>query len=179
MADDWKDLEFGTEIDVSEIMEKIRERISRKRKEGIYTEEAIAEITEAKIMQFAEEAEIDSVLLEKLRSTDHSWNVNPSYVITTHRKGLKAVIIVLIKKMVRPFVRLYTDHIVGRQAQINQYFAHLIHNLVRELTRHHIDNNALKAKLERLERENEFLENRVKTFELMILTDEDSTDKTR
>jgi signal recognition particle subunit SEC65 len=178
MADDWKDFEIGTDIDVSQIMEKIRERIARKQKEGIYTEEGIAELTDAKIMQFAEEAEIDSVLLEKLRSPDHSWNIQPSYLITTHRTGFKAKTIVLIKKFIRPFVRLYTDHLVGRQAQINQYFAHLLHNLVRELTRHQIDNNALKARLERLEREKEFLENRVKTFELMAVMKDENTDHT-
>ncbi len=177
MADDWQDIEFGSEIDVSEIMEIIRERIAQKRKEGIYTDEAIAEITESRIMQFAEEAEIDSVLLEKLRSPDHSWNINPSYIIATHRSGVKAKVIILIKKLVRPFIRLYTDHIVGRQAQINQYFAHLIHNLVREITRHQIDNDALKAKLERLEREQEFLEQRLRTFESMTMPEDKSTDQ--
>ncbi|MGB3976861.1 MAG: hypothetical protein WBM02_10735 [bacterium] len=176
MANDWKDFEIGAEIDVSRIMEKIRERIAQKQKEGVYSEEGIAELTDAKIMQFAEEAEIDSVLLDKLRSPDHSWNINPSYVITTHRSGLNAKLIVMIKKLIRPFVRLYTDHLVGRQAQINLYFSHLIHNLVKEITRRQIDYDALKARLDRVEREKEYLENRVKTFESMAVLKDSITD---
>lgn len=176
MANDWKDFEIGTEIDVSQIMEKIRERIAQKQKNGVYSEEGIAELTDAKILQFAEETEIDSVLLEKLRSPDHGWNINPSYIITTHRSGLKAKLIVMIKKLVRPFIRLYTDHLVGRQAQINLYFSHLVHNLVREITRHQIDNDALKARLDRVEREKEYLENRVKTFESMAVLKDSNTD---
>lgn len=174
MADEWKDIEMDGEIDVTKIMEHIRARIAAKRKDGIYTEEGIAELTAARIMEFAEEAEIDSILLERLRSPDHSWNINPSYIITTHRAGFQARMIVLIKKLVCPFVRLYTDHIVGRQAQINQYFAHLIHNLVRELTRAQIANDALTARLDRLDREKEILETRLKTFESMAAFREDA-----
>ncbi|HPQ39108.1 MAG TPA: hypothetical protein PLV45_01935 [bacterium] len=168
MADEWKDIEMGDSIDVTKIMERIRERIAARRKEGVYTEEGIAELADARIMEFAEEAEIDSVLLERLRSPDHSWNINPSYMIMTHRSGAQARMIVLVKKLIRPIVRLYTDHIIGRQAQINQYFAHLIHNLVRELTRTQITNDGLTARLDRLEREKEILETRMKTFESMV-----------
>lgn len=175
MVDDWKDFELGDTVDVTEIMTRIRERIAEKRKAGVYTEEGIAELTDARIMEFAEEAEIDSILLERLRSPDHSWNINPSYIITTHRSGFQARCIVWIKKLVRPFVRLYTDQIVGRQAQINQYFAHLTHNLVRELTRAQIAQDALAARLDRLEREKEYLETRVKTFESMAVFREDNT----
>jgi len=169
MADDWKDFEIGAEIDVADIMERIRSRIAEKRKSGIYTEEGIAELADAKIMEFAEEADIDSILLERLRSPDHSWNISPSYVITTHRTGSKAKLIVMLKKFVRPFVRLYTDHIIGRQAQINQYFAHIIHNIVRETTRSQIRQDAMQARLDRLEREKEYLENRLRTFESMAV----------
>jgi len=169
MNDDWRDFEIGAEIDVAEIMERIRERIAEKRKSGVYTEEGIAELTDAKIMEFAEEADIDSVLLERLRSPDHSWNISSSYVITTHRTGPKAKMIVMLKKLVRPFIRLYTDQIIGRQAQINQYFAHIIHNIVRETTRSQIRQDAMQARVDRLEREKEYLENRVRTFESMAV----------
>ncbi|MBN1878492.1 hypothetical protein JW823_00095 [bacterium] len=169
MSNEWKDIEIGAEIDVQKIMEQIRERIAQKRKAGVYTDEGIAELCDARIMQYAEEAEIDSVLLERLRSPDNSWNISPSYVIMTHRSGVSAKTIVWIKKLVRPFIRLYTDHIIGRQAQINLYFAHLVHNLVREVTRQQISHDALTARIERLEREKDFLEHRVKTFESMAI----------
>ena len=42
---------------------------------------------------------------------------------------------VQLKKLVRPWVRLYTDHPLSRQAQINLYLHYLCHNLVREVVR--------------------------------------------
>lgn len=178
MSNGWNDIEIGDQIDVQKIMEQIRQRIAEKRKQGIYTDEGLAELAEARIMEYAEEAEIDSVLLERLRSPDHSWNINPSYLISTHRTGLGAKFIVILKKTVRPFIRLYTDHIVGRQAQINQYLAHLVHNIVRETTRLQISHDSLVAKIDRLEREKELLEHRVKTFETMAVIREEPPDGT-
>ena len=167
-SNDWMNFEIGAEVDVKDIMCKIREAIAEKQRKGIYTEEGMNELADAKIQQFAEEAEIDSVILERLMSKDHSWNVSPSYVISTHRKGIAARFIILTKKLVRPFIRLYTDQIVGRQSQLNLYFTHIIHNLVRELTRLQIDHNGLKNKIDRIEREKDILEKRVKTIEKMM-----------
>ncbi|MBN1354942.1 hypothetical protein JXA40_01595 [bacterium] len=169
MDEQWKNFQIGAEVDVADIMKRIREAIETKQRQGIYTEEGIAELAEARIMEYAEEAEIDSALLERLRSPDHSWNLNPGYIISSHRTGLKARVIIAAKKMVRPFVRLYTDQIVGRQAQINLYFAHLIHNLVREMTRLQIQLTTLTNRADRIEREKEFLEKRLKTLEKMVL----------
>jgi hypothetical protein len=168
MDDHWKDFEIGADIDVTDIMRRIREAIEKKQKAGIYTEEGINELADARIIEFAEEAEIDSVLLDRLRSPDNSWNINPSYLITSHRSGFSAGLIKLAKVCVRPFVRLYTDQILGRQAQINLYFAHLIHNLVREMTRLQIKITTSDHRLDRIEREKEFLEKRCKTLEKLV-----------
>jgi hypothetical protein len=171
---DWTDFEIGAEVDVTDIMRRIRESIEAKQKAGIYSEEGLAELADAKLMQFAEEAEIDSALLEKLLSPDHGWNINPSYIISTHRSGLQSKLIVFAKKLARPFIRLYTDQLVGRQAQINLYFAHLIHNLVRELTRSQVRQTNLEHRLDRLEREKDFLERRYKTLEKLAELKKDS-----
>ncbi len=168
MDQEWMQFEIGGEVRVEDIMQRIRAAIAEKQKAGIYTEEGLAELADAKILQFAEEAEIDSVLLERLRSPDHSWNINPSYIITTHRQGIKARLIILAKKIVRPFVRLYTDHLISRQAQINLYFAHVLHNLVREITRMEVKNTNLRHRIDRIEREKDFFERRVKTLEKMV-----------
>jgi hypothetical protein len=165
VSNDWKNFEIGAEVDVTEIMNRIRAAIEEKQKSGIYTEESLAELADAKLLQLAEETEIDSVLLERLMSPDQSWNISPSYIITSHRSGFQASLIVWLKKIVRPFIRLYTDHIIGRQAQLNLYFSHLIHNLVRELTRLQIDHSTLKNRIDRIEREKDILEKRLKTFE--------------
>ena len=176
MADDWKDFEIGAEVDVAEIMKRIRERIESKQKQGVYSEDAIAELADARLLQFAEEAEIDSALLERLLSREAHWNISPSYIITTHRQGWNARFIVFLKKAVRPFIRLYTDQIIGRQAQINLFFSHLVHNLVKELTRLQIQQTNLAGRIDRIEREKDFLERRVKTLEKMTSIPESPTD---
>ncbi|MBN2056362.1 hypothetical protein JW905_15675 [bacterium] len=156
------------EVDVVEIMKTIRERIQRKRELGIYTDEEVEEIATLRLQGYADEAEIDSELLGKLLQPNHNWNIRVDYRIKSHRGGLKAGLIVLAKKLVRPFVRLYTDHVLNRQAQLNLYFTHLLHNLVRETTRLQLQVNALKNRCDLLEREKDFLEKRGKTLEKMV-----------
>jgi hypothetical protein len=142
-------------IDVAEVMAQIRERIRRKRELGRYTDEEVEEMTALKLQAFADEAEIDPELLARLMAPDHNWNISVDYRIQTHRRGLPGQLIVLVKKLVRPLVRLYTDHVLSRQAQLNLYLVHLCHNLVRELTRLQLEHTALKNRSEELERERE------------------------
>jgi hypothetical protein len=82
---------------------------------------------------------------------NHNWNISVDYRIKTHRQGRAARLIVLAKTFVRPFVRLYTDHVLNRQAQLNLYMVHLCHNLVRELVRLQLDHTALRNRCDRLE----------------------------
>jgi len=50
-------------------------------------------------------------------------------------------------------VRLYTDHPLSRQAQINLYLHYLGHNLVRELVRLQVEHAALRNRLDALLKE--------------------------
>lgn len=156
------------QVDVAEIMKQIRERIQRKRELGIYTDEEVEEITSLRLQSYADEAEIDTELLTKLLQPNHNWNISVDYAIKTHRSSAAAKLIILVKKLIRPFVRLYTDHIFNRQAQLNLYYAHLIHNLVRETSRLQLQVTSLKNRCDLMEREKEFLEKREKTLEQMV-----------
>jgi hypothetical protein len=140
-------------VDVAEVMAGIRERIRRKRDLGQYGDDEVLEMTALKLQAFADEAEIDPELLARLMAPNHNWNISVDYRIQTHRTGFGAQAIVFVKKLVRPFVRLYTDHVLNRQAQLNLYMVHLCHNLVRELVRLQLDQAALRNRLERLEKE--------------------------
>ncbi len=60
-----------------------------------------------------------------------------------------------LKKLVRPWVRLYTDHPLSRQAQINLYLHYLGHNLVRELVRLQVETAALRNRWSALLKERE------------------------
>jgi hypothetical protein len=138
--------------DVVRIMKEIREAIQRKRAQGHYTDEEVESLAALRLRSFGEEAKIDERLLERLLGPNHDWNIAVDYVIRTTRTGLGARILVLVKKMVRPLVRLYTDHVLGRQAQINLYLTHVLQNNVRETARLQLENQALRYRCEALER---------------------------
>jgi hypothetical protein len=140
-------------VDVAEVMGKIRERIRGRRDQGLYTDDEVDELYALKVQAFADEAEIDPDVLARLMAPNHNWNISPDYRIETHRAGFAARWVVGLKRLVRPWVRLYTDQIIGRQAQLNLYMVHLCHNVVRELVRLQLEHTALRNRCERLEAE--------------------------
>jgi hypothetical protein len=140
-------------VDVAEVMGKIRERIRGRRDQGLYNDDEVDELYALKVQAFADEAEIDPEVLARLMAPNHNWNISQDYRIETHRGGSSARLVVGLKKLVRPFVRLYTDQIIGRQAQLNLYMVHLCHNAVRELVRLQLEHTALRNRCERLEAE--------------------------
>ena len=138
-------------VDVVAIMKEIRQSIQDKRARGVYTDEEVEALAAVRLRAYAEGARIDDKLLERLLGESHDWNIHTDYLIRTTRTGLSARLLILAKKMVRPFVRLYTDHLLNRQAQINLYFAHLLHDTIRETSRLQLENQALRHRLEQLE----------------------------
>lgn len=119
-------------VDVGRVMAAVRDAVLRRRNEPTTpVEEAVA----ARLAELADESGIDPELLGHLLAADGLWNLSPDYRIETHRRGLEARAVVLLKKLVRPFVRLYTDPIVTRQAQVNLYLLHVLRSLLTEITR--------------------------------------------
>jgi hypothetical protein len=145
--------EVGDPPDVVRIMKEIRESIQRKRERGVYTEEEVDDQFAVRVRAWATDAHIDPRLLERLLGPSHDWNVSADYPIRSHRGGLGATLIVGAKKLVAPLVRLYSDHVVNRQAQLNLYLAYLTHNLVRESVRLRIEVQALRKRCQELERD--------------------------
>jgi hypothetical protein len=140
-------------VDVAEVMSRLRERIRGRRDLGLYTDEEVEELTALKLQAFADDAGIHPELLARLMAPNHNWNISTDYRIETHRRGLGARLLVALKKLVRPWVRLYTDHPLSRQAQINLYLHYLGHNLVRELVRLQVEHAALRNRLDALLKE--------------------------
>jgi hypothetical protein len=140
-------------VDVAEVMSRLREKIRGRRDLGLYTDEEVEELTALKLQAFADDAGIDPELLARLMAPNHDWNISTDYRIESHRKGLGARLVVQLKKLVRPWVRLYTDHPLSRQAQINLYLHYLGHNLVRELVRLQVEHAALRNRLDAAQKE--------------------------
>ena len=140
-------------VDVVAVMKEIREAIQRKREQGLYTEEEVDAITELRLRTLGEEVLIDPKIVEALRAPGRRWNIASDYEIRTTRTGVAARALVTLKKLVRPVVRLYTDHVVNRQAQLNLYFAHLLHANIRETARLQVEIQELRHRCRALEAE--------------------------
>jgi hypothetical protein len=138
-------------IDVARIMQAIRDDNRRRRERGIFTDEELQELARARLRAFASKAAIDPRLLERFLGPGHDWNIASDYVIRTHRKGLVPRLSLVVKRLVRPVVRLYTDHVFDRQTQINQYFFHLLAHSIREIVRLETQVAALQRRCDVLE----------------------------
>jgi len=149
--DKWTTADGG--VDVAQVMSRIREKIRGRRDLGLYTDEEVDELTALKLQAFADDAGIDPELLARLMAPNHDWNISTDYRIETHRRGWGARAVVALKKLVRPWVRLYTDHPLSRQAQINLYLHYLGTNLVRELVRLQVEHAALRNRVDALQKD--------------------------
>ena len=140
-------------FNVVQIMSEIREQNRQKRERGILTEEELDGLARERLRAFAQTAHIDPRLLDRFLDPGHDWNIATDYIIRTHRQGPAARLSLVGKRLVRPLVRLYTDHLLNRQTQINQYFCEVLHHSVREIVR-------LEAQVAALRKRNEDLESR-------------------
>jgi hypothetical protein len=122
-------------VDVAAVMALIRDENARRVARGLLTEEEVRSRADARFRRWAEHAHIDPRLLDRFLAPGHDWNVASDYIVRTHRKGLVAHLSLLAKRVVNPVVRLYTDHVIDRQAQINQYLVRVLHEAVRENVR--------------------------------------------
>lgn len=138
-------------LDVVQIMTEIRASIQKKRERGLYTEEEVESLAELRLRTFTEDVLIDPRLIAGLHGPGVEWNVASDYLIRTTRTGPAAWLLVNVKKLVRPLVRLYTDHIVNRQAQVNLYLVRLLHQNIRETARLQLEIQALRYRCRVLE----------------------------
>jgi len=138
-------------FNVVEIMSEIREQNRQKRERGILTEEELDGLARERLRAFAQTAHIDPRLLDRFLDPGHDWNIATDYIIRTHRQGPAARLSLVGKRLVRPLVRLYTDHLLNRQTQINQYFCEVLHHSVREMVRLEAQVAALRKRCEELE----------------------------
>jgi hypothetical protein len=192
-------------VDVTEIMQKVREKIA-KGKFNLMSHEDLDELTGLNFVFPSSPSEIGDELIDNFESPEkpwnlniseiynhfyeegQDWNLNPGYKIISHRK-LSGQIIIIFKKLISPFIRLYTDYLVYRQAKINhdffkasenivrdqgrinQYLGFINHNLIKELTKTKLQLDSLECTITQMKSQIELLEKREKSLEDMIDTD--------
>ncbi len=142
------------EINVEEIMQKIRENIVKKKKEGIYEEnldEIAREVLEkTKFTSGSQKISLD--LEQNLHSVNMHWNIE-DYTITS-RGGIIGYFIVIFKKLVRFVVNPWIGVVIHRQSVFNSCLVRILNALAKKIGRgereikHRLDKveNLLKTK---------------------------------
>lgn len=124
-------------VDVARLIEELREGIRQRREDALFDGTPVEETVARRLKALADEALLDGDVLERLLRGDPRWNLSPDYRVVTHRRGASAALVVGLKRLVRPLVRLYTDPVVERQRQINLYLLQVVQSLLDETTRLH------------------------------------------
>lgn len=113
-------------VNVTAIVDEIRDEIARRRAQGDLTTEDIEWLLERRLKASIAKARIDESLAARLLHESHDWNTDTGYEIRTRRAGGEGALIRAAKFVVRPFVRLYTDHILNLQSQLNLAIWHIL-----------------------------------------------------
>ncbi len=113
-------------IDVAGIVAGIRDEAEKRRQAGDLTREDIERLLEERLKESIARARIDDRLAARLLHESHDWNTDIAYKVRTSRSGIEGAVVRAAKFLVRPFVRLYTDHILNRQSQINLAVWHVL-----------------------------------------------------
>ena len=180
-------------IDVEQIMQQIRTRISEKR--GVdYTEDQIRELASVRLEKFLDPKNLRSDLIEQFRRSrqtapDELGPVYPPYefsdqtLFTSHRGLLR-----FIRRLLNPVLKLFfnpntLNQVLHAQSQFNldmlqrdrerrgerndwhTLYYEVLHNLVLETTRSGIELKNMKMRLEALSSRLEFSERRVRALE--------------
>ena len=140
-------------VDVARIVDDIRGEITKRRAAGDLTAEDVEWLIAKRLKASIAKAKIDDVLAARLLHESHDWNTDTGYLIRTKRSGLQGSLVRAAKFVARPFVRLYTDHILNRQSQINLAIWHILIDSVER-------NTALEMEVRKLRKEIDDLKGR-------------------
>ena len=119
------------EIDVEEIMRKIRENIRKRRESGTYTDEMKDLVDEP--LHTAETGESGvNAIQQDIEYLNRNWDTHAEYSIGSHRRFIGRFLI-RGRQLVHGEVRRYVDPIVGKQIEFNAHLVRIIKGLIRQV----------------------------------------------
>ena len=115
-----------SEINVEEIMSKVRENIERRKKEGLYTEEKLAEAERLKIGDAPEQADFLRHYIKTARvlcniDAEHYKFGIPPFL----NRPILGHMVLAGKGFIRRFLRFHTRGVFGQQVEFNRHMVEL------------------------------------------------------
>jgi hypothetical protein len=129
--------------------------------------------------------DVSAALLAELRGRDGQWNYAfDRETIYRSSRGAVGQLLALARRLLRPVQKLFWNPTpmiaaLSRQSDLNRFSAHLLHNLVLELTRLNLEVQELKNRNLQLAGQLELVARRAKTLEDMVGEREAARDEAR
>ena len=172
-------------LDVERLLADVHRRIEERRTSGLYTEEELRYIAERPLEPVLQARDVSSALLEEFRARDTQWNFSfdPETLYRSSR-GAFGQVLALSRRLLRPVQKLFWNptpmiSALSRQSDLNRFTAHLLHNLVLELTRLNLELSELRNRNLQLAGRVETLARRAKTLEDILGEREGAKDQER
>jgi hypothetical protein len=158
-------------VDVAALMAEVNRRIEAKR-ETLVSDAEVREIAERPLEAAVDGNEFRSGLLAELQHGAARWGY--TFDAETIYRSSRGGALETVRRFLRPVQKLFWNPnpmiaALSRQSSINQYQAHLLHNLVEELTRLRLEVQELKNRSLHMQARIEFLARREKAFEELSL----------
>jgi hypothetical protein len=161
-------------LDGERLRADVQNRVEERRRSGLYTEEEIRFIAERALEGVLAGRDIRADLVDEFRRRDAQWNYafDPETLYRSSR-GLAGRALEVVRRLLRPVQKLFWNPnpmiaALSRQSDLNRFSAHLLHNLVLELTRLSLEVQELRNRNLQLQGRLEALARREKALEGMV-----------
>jgi hypothetical protein len=162
-------------VDIHRLLADVHNRIEERRQAGLYTDEELRFIAERPLEGVLTGRDLRADLLEEFRARDAQWNFafDPETIYRSSR-GLVGSMLEAARRALRPVQKLFWNPnpviaALSRQSDLNRFNAHLVHNLVLELSRLNLEVQELRNRNLQLAGRVEALARREKTLEGLVV----------
>jgi hypothetical protein len=169
-------------VDVQKLLADVQARIAEQREKGLYTEDELRYIATRPLEGVVTAHELRADLFEEFKARDEQWNYSfdPETIFRSSR-GAAGRLLGLARRVLRPVQKLFWNPTpviaaLSRQADLNRFSVHLLHNLVLELSRLSLELQELRSRHQQLTARLEALERREKTLESMVAWRDEAKD---
>jgi hypothetical protein len=162
-------------VDAEQVMREIRAAIEEKKKAGLLTDEEVREVASHPLHPVLHPHDLKSGLLAELLEQPSRWNFAfDADTVYRSSRGAAGRALEAVRRALRPIQKLFWNPTpmiaaLSRQKDVNTAYAHLLHNLVLEVTRLNLEIVDLKSRTLQLQGRLEFQARREKTLESMAL----------
>ncbi len=162
-------------VDVTEIMNDIRRRIEERKARGLLTDAEVQEIVGRRLEAVIDPHDFKSSLLPELLGEAARWTYCfDAETIYRSSRGRVGSLLARVRSLLRPVQKLFWNPnpmiaALSRQADLNTYYVHLLHNMAVEMTRLNLQVQNLTNRVLQLQGRLEFQDRRSKTLEALAL----------